>query len=79
MPGSDCPVIRQPFAPGDRLPFWARNPPIGQHHLFDLDVDPTEDEDLAGTRLEAELLDLLRTAMNEVEAPTEQYERLGIA
>ena len=22
MPGSDVPVIRQPFEPGDRLPFW---------------------------------------------------------
>ena len=79
MPGTDCPVIRQPFEPGDRLPYWARNPPVGEHHLFDLDVDPGEDEDLVGTAVERELIDLLRAGLEAVDAPSEQYERLGIA
>ena len=78
MPGSDVPVIRQPFEPGDRLPFWVGRGCVDDHHVFDLDVDPFEEEDRAGTRLERELTDLLRTALDEVEAPTEQYERLGL-
>ena len=81
MPGSDVPVIRQPFAAGDPLPFWAggaRN--VGRHHLYDLDVDPDETEnrrDEAG--VETEMIDLLRTALVDVEAPDEQLARLGIA
>jgi arylsulfatase A-like enzyme len=78
MPGSDVPVIRQPFQPGDLLPFWVSGP-VGRHHLFDLDEDPHEDRDLAGTgAAELEMVDLLVAALDEVEAPREQYERLGI-
>ena len=78
MPGSDVPVIRQPFEPGDRLPFWVGRGCVDDHHVFDLDVDPLEEEDRAGTALERELTDLLRTALDEVEAPAEQYARLGL-
>jgi hypothetical protein len=79
MPGSDIPVIRQPFAPGDRVPFWVGRGCIDTHHLFDLDADPYEDHDLAGTRHERELVDLVRTALDEVHAPADQYARLGLA
>ena len=79
MPGSDVPVIRQPFAPGDRLPFWVGTACVGAHQLFDLDVDPCEDENLAGTRAERDMIDLLRAALESVHAPGEQFERLGIA
>ena len=37
MPGSTAPVIRQPFSPGDLLPFWAYGTPIDDHHLYDAD------------------------------------------
>ena len=47
MPGSDVPVIRQPFGPGDRLPYWAAGRALS-HHLYDLDVDPDEAENRAG-------------------------------
>jgi arylsulfatase A-like enzyme len=80
MPGSDVPVIRQPFAPGDVLPFWAsgaRN--IGRHHLYDLDVDPDERENRRGDAQETDMVDLLRTALVEVDAPSEQLERLGLS
>jgi arylsulfatase A-like enzyme len=80
MPGSDVPVIRQPFAAGDTLPFWAsgaRN--AGRHHLYDLDVDPDEQENRRGEPGEAQMIDLLRTALVEVDAPDEQLARLGIA
>lgn len=80
MPGSDIPVIRQPFTNGDVLPFWAsggRN--VGRHHLYDLDVDPDETENRRGGAQEADMADLLRTALIDVEAPGEQLERLGLA
>jgi hypothetical protein len=79
MPGSDIPVIRQPYAPGDRLPYWAGHGHEDQHHLYDVDLDPDEAENRAGEAVEAELVDLLHTALVEVEAPADQFERLGLA
>lgn len=81
MPGSDVPVIRQPFTTGDVLPYWAGGAnAVGQHHLYDLDVDPGEEENLAGTSptLETSMRDVLHTALGELEAPSEQRERLGL-
>ncbi|HKY67426.1 MAG TPA: sulfatase [Acidimicrobiales bacterium] len=79
MPGSTVPVIRQPFAAGDALPFWAGGVPPGAHHLYDVSVDPDEAENRAGERrAEGEMVDLLRAALDEVEAPSDQYERLGL-
>ena len=78
MPGSTVPVIRQPFEPGDRIPYWAIAPPEG-HYLFDLEEDPGERRNLTGTSAERHAIDLLRAALEEVEAPAEQFERLGIA
>lgn len=79
MPGTDIPVIRQPYAAGDRLPFWAGQGLVDQHHLYDLDLDPDEAENRTGEAVEADLVDLLRSALVELEAPTEQLERLGLA
>jgi arylsulfatase A-like enzyme len=79
MPGSDIPVIRQPFQQGDMLPFWSMNPRIDDHHLYMVSQDPGEAENRVGEPLESEMTDLLRTALLEVNAPDEQLERLGIA
>ncbi len=81
MPGSDVPVIRQPFEATDPLPYWAAGRADGAHLLFDLDEDPTEDHDLAGsgTSPEAEMEELLRHALTEVEAPDDQLARLGLS
>ena len=49
MPGTDVPVIRQPFEPGDALPYWAGTSCVDQHHCFDVDNDPDENEDLVGS------------------------------
>ena len=80
MPGSDVPVIRQPFDRGDTTPFWVgghRN--IGRHHLYDLDVDPHEAENRRGeASLDAEMGELLRTALAEIDAPDEHLTRLGL-
>jgi len=80
MPGSDIPVIRQPFAEGDALPYWAGGGrSVGQHHLYDLDVDPDEGENRRGESAESDMVDLLRAALDAVDAPQEQLSRLGIA
>jgi arylsulfatase A-like enzyme len=79
MPGSDIPVIRQPFAPGDLLPFWAFGDDLaGRHHLYDRIEDPDEVRDLTGTAVETELIEVLRGALAAVAAPDEQLQRLGL-
>ena len=79
MPGSRVPVIRQPFAAGDALPFWVGRGHSGQHHLYDIDVDPDERENRRGESVEREMIDLLRTALAELEAPVEHLARLGLS
>ncbi len=79
MPGSEVPVIRQPYEPGDTLPLWvAVNACNNRHFLFDLDVDPSEQENRSSESSAAEMVDLLHTALNDVDAPDEQYARLGL-
>ncbi len=77
MPGSTVPVIRQVFQDGDMLPFWAWGDFFG-NHLYDLSTDPDENDNLAGTKQEKMAADLLRDALKEVEAPSEQFQRLGL-
>jgi arylsulfatase A-like enzyme len=78
MPGSAVPVIRQPFGAGDALPFWVGRGHSGQHHLYDIDLDPDERENRCGEAVEREMADLLRTVLAELEAPTEHLARLGL-
>ena len=75
--GSKVPVIRQPFRQGDLLPYWAYGPFSG-NHLYDLRIDPDEDENRAGESLERAYADLLRHALLEVEAPADHLARLGL-
>jgi arylsulfatase A-like enzyme len=89
MPHSDVPVLRQPFQPGDMLPYWV-SAPVGRHHLFDLGDDPDEQHDLAARPdgrdgrptepqpLERAMLDLLVSALDDMHAPDDQYARLGL-
>ena len=79
MPGSEVPVIRQPYQPGDMLPLWAAvNACNDRHFLFDLDIDPDEQENRTGGSDGQEMLDLLHTALGEVDAPDDQFARLGL-
>jgi len=77
MPGSKVPVIRQLWDESDALPFWAWAKFAG-HHLFDTANDPSESENRAGSADEGRLIELLRQALNEIEAPEEQFKRLGL-
>lgn len=80
MPGSDIPVIRQPFEAGDTLPYWVGGRRVvDRNFLFDLSLDPDERENRAAESAEAEMVELLRTALDEVLAPIDQYQRLGLA
>jgi arylsulfatase A-like enzyme len=83
MPGTEIPVIRQPWDASDNLPFWAWGGFRG-HHLWDTVDDPDEEHDLAaaaGTTagaLERDLADRLRELLLEIEAPQDQLARLGL-
>jgi hypothetical protein len=76
MPGSNIPVIRQPFHADDRLPFWAYTHFVGTL-AFDLGDDPAEERNRATDSLGKELADVLREALRTVEAPDDQLVRLG--
>ena len=80
MPGSEVPVIRQPFEAGDPVPYWAAASRGDDHYLFDITEDPTERVNRAGSgsRDESDAIELLRTALLDVEAPAEHLERMGL-
>ena len=77
MPGSTVPVIRQPFAPGDLLPFWAYGASVDDHHLYDAG-DADEVENQTGSKDEDDAIELLRHALETIEAPEHQFARLGL-
>ena len=81
MPGSTIPVIRQPFQPGDLLPFWAYAPEY-ETMLFDRHEDPAETRDITRDRASRgavdEATELLRHALAVVDAPDDQFLRLGL-
>ena len=64
---------RQPFGPGDALPFWALGPPPSETLLFDTTIDPDELEDRSGGREESELVDGLAAALHAIEAPGDRW------
>ncbi len=76
MPGSTVPVIRQPFHPGDLLPFWAWAKDY-ETLLFDRVEDPFETRDIATGASVTEPDEILHAALRTVEAPDDQFVRLG--
>lgn len=78
VPGSSAPVIRQPFQPGDMIPYWATGEFSGDY-VFAVKNDPEEKENLAETKQRSIARDLLHTALNELGAPKVQYQRLELA
>jgi len=79
-PGSDVPVIRQPFDPSDDIPYWGRGRFRGDL-LYDRVEADTEGavRNLAGGSADKEMQELLVEAMRSIEAPDEQLARLGLA
>lgn len=76
MPGSKVPVIHQPWGEGDKLPYWAFTKFAG-NHLYNLEADPEETNNLAGSAIENEMAERLDAALIELEAPESQRKRLG--
>jgi hypothetical protein len=79
MPGTEVPVIRQPFEPGDQLPFWAGHIPPPESYPLDTDADPFESENQVGTRAENALRDAVATELRSIGAPSDLLERIGVA
>ena len=79
MPGTDIPVLRQPFEQGDQMPIWSfGDQSVDKHYLFDITIEPDEQENRAGEKLEGEMLEMLRSALLAVQAPTDQLQRIGL-
>ena len=77
MPGSDIPVIHhvRTWRPDAVLV----RAPTHQLALFvDINNDPEEAENRIGGRGEVDMLELLKIALADLEAPEEQLERLGL-
>ena len=77
MPGSTIPVIRQPFREGDLLPFWSYAKQY-ETILFHRTEDPDETVNRIGDSIAKDAEELLRVALTEVDAPSEQFERLAL-
>ena len=77
MPGSTIPVIRQPFREGDLLPFWSYAKKY-ETILFHRAEDPDETVNRIGDSIAKDAEELLRVALTEVDAPSEQFERLAL-
>ena len=72
LPYTGCPVLRAPTRRG------GHDPEVFETKLFDLDTDPGQTRNLAGTDLESACIDMLKTAMQEADSPPSQFERLGL-
>ena len=79
MAGTEVPVIRQPFEPGDPLPFWAGYLPPSDSYLFDVDTDPGEVDNRVGTGLESQMIDAVATELRRIGAPVDLLQRVGVA
>ncbi len=78
-PGSDVPVIRQPFDPSDDLPYWALGAFSGDLLYHHREADATGEVRGAATDEGAvEMTELLVEALRAIEAPAEQLARLGL-
>ena len=49
-----------------------------ENGLYSLDDDAAQENNLAGTRKEREYEGLLKTALEKVDCPPEQFRRLGL-
>ena len=73
----DCPTMRIPATGG--LPGGEKTPRDLQTKLFDTQADPGQRQPLRDPNVESRMVDHLVTAMRRCDAPTEQYQRLGLS
>ncbi len=73
------PVCRMPVEPDDMRRLHCEPELVtGEDFLFDISADPNERQNLAGTELQTHYENLMRSAMQELQVPPEQYERMGL-
>ncbi|TML92208.1 MAG: hypothetical protein E6G06_06560 [Actinobacteria bacterium] len=78
-PHSEVPVIRQPFDPGDRLPYWAVGRFSGDLLYDRCEADANREvRNQAPGPAAAEMTELLVEALRSIAAPAEQLVRLGV-
>jgi hypothetical protein len=56
----------------------AEQPYAARHELYDIIADPGQNHPLEAPEVEAHFYDLLRGHLTRIQAPTEQFERLGL-
>jgi arylsulfatase A-like enzyme len=78
MPGSDVPVIRQPFGIGDPVPYWAQTSGDDPDLVFDVVDDPAETHDITDVHVGRRLAAELRDELAAIGAPDDQLARLGL-
>jgi arylsulfatase A-like enzyme len=79
VPGTEVPVLRQPFDPSDHLPYWAGGDFSGDVLYDRLEADATgQVRNIADTPAARDMTDLLVEALRAVEAPDEQFARLAL-
>jgi hypothetical protein len=81
MPGSQVPVIRQPYGDGDEVPYWARTSSFHGDVRFDRRDDPLEERNLLESgpaSRDAPALEAMREALRAIDAPAAQWDRLAL-
>ncbi|MEE8398189.1 MAG: sulfatase-like hydrolase/transferase, partial [Desulfobacterales bacterium] len=71
LPYTDMPVFRSRWTS-------KRWNTVKDSLLFDIHSDPGQEHNLAGTEMEKTYIELLRETMAKMDAPSAQYERLGL-
>ncbi len=71
LPYTDLPVVRA----AAHMP---RADTVTETQLFDIERDPGQTRNLAGTAVEVRYAELLRQTMARMDAPPSQYQRLGL-
>jgi arylsulfatase A-like enzyme len=58
---------------------WGKHPDLGRHLLYDIETDPQQENPLQDEAVERCMLAHLDRLMRECDAPSEQWERLGLS
>lgn len=72
LPYTDLPVLRTKWK-------MRRTSIVKDTQLFNIEEDPGQRNNLAGSDIEAKYIELLRQTMQKMDAPSTQYQRLGLA
>lgn len=71
LPYTDLPVFRSRW----NMKRWST---VKDSLLFNIESDPGQEHNLEGAEIENRYIELLRETMKKMDAPTAQYERLGL-